>query len=152
MKKLLLCAALIGVAVAICLYRLHGKTTLDYWQSQAVDVRIGMTRTEAEKLLPPQVPDGSLLWRLENWRETRAPILPRIKTMLAFQLWHGGNNTNWEEYEVSKGIFVSIGYDMTGSNPPRTPKGLGVLQPGDRVIVLPKVTTQSSGYPVEFFR
>ena len=131
-----------GAAFALFQSR-SAETPLSYWQRQAAKVYLGMTRDEAEKVLPTENFDG-VLWRLERMRRLYAPRLPKIRNGLEYHLIHS-DYENLHGYEVAKGVFVTIRYNLGGLVPgSRIPAGV-VVNPGDRVIAAPLVTATATG-------
>jgi hypothetical protein len=52
---------------------------------------------------------------------------------------------NLLEYEVAKGVYVTIRYDLAGSAPGQAKVDNGTLQPQDRVMSLPIIAETSAG-------
>lgn len=149
-KKILLlflsAVLLPGVCVLLLDWFMNRPRGLPYWQRQAVAVHPGMTRADVQKLLPMEDYEG-LLWAVENFRfklwPGKTPLLhaPEFKLM-------SSNAWSHQMYELEKGVAVVIRYDRSGSLPGAVPPstGSGVLQPGDKVVLVPVVTdTVSAG-------
>jgi hypothetical protein len=119
------------------------EVPVSYWQRQAAKVHVGMTRDEAEKILPRQKFDG-VIWRIEEIRERHAPGLPGLKRALQFHMVHS-NFDNLMGYELCAGVFVTIRYDLAGLAPGPLRPGKGTINPGDRVIAAPVVTDTMTG-------
>lgn len=78
MKKIVCVVLSLFIAFAALKWDEKRKSTLSYWQTRAAKVRIGMTRTEAEKILPRQN-FKSPIWRLERLTFQHAPSMPALK-------------------------------------------------------------------------
>jgi hypothetical protein len=55
------------------------------------------------------------------------------------------NFDNLMGYEVCKGVFVTIRYDLAGLIPGPPTTGKSTVNPGDRVITVPVVTDTTTG-------
>jgi hypothetical protein len=132
-----------GVGAFAFFHSRAAEAPLSYWQRQATKVYVGMTRDEAEKILPPQNFDG-VIWRIEDIRQLHAPRLPKLKEALRFHMVHS-NFDNLMGYEVCKGVFVTIRYDLAGLIPGPPTTGKSTVNPGDRVITVPVVTDTTTG-------
>jgi hypothetical protein len=138
-KYVLLFGIVLGGGAAFVLFQWRApEAPLSYWQRQAAKVHVGMTRDEAEKILPRQNFDG-VLWRLEDMRQRYAPRLPKLKHALAFHMVHSDLD-NLMGYELSLGVFVTIRYDLAGLAPGPPTISKSTVNSGDRVTTAPVVT------------
>ena len=145
-RRLALAFVLLVLACGLFLagvMRVPRESPMRYWQRQALAVTAGMTRAQAEKILPRQDFDG-LLWELENLRFKHARALPPLRQALEFRMIHS-DAWNFLGYEVASGVFVIIRYDLAGYPPgPHTP-GKSTLNPGAVVLDAPVVMDTATG-------